>query len=368
MCWPRRLREAQVFRRYFWISLAVAALLLGALTATAAAGGSLASSPAAVALNVIATPTLDGVARHVVRSGETLWGIAQRYGVGVQQLVAANGIIDPARLSVGQSLRIPDRTQPAAAPPHPTPTAPSTSGSPVEEIIISSPGRGVTVTNPALVSGFASSPFEQTVIVAVLDGSGGRIGLGSGIIAGAYGERGRFSATVPFTVPVNSQAGRIQVFTESPRDGALEHLSSVSVVLEGAGLDALLGQLDAAVNAKDYAALESTMGPNFGLGIYRSERGQIKPAKMREQLQLSYLGPGAPRLDFSVDARTLLGSQVTLGPEVAHVVYSTGWGAKQNDDAFLLIGNVDDRARWIGMVYVPHALIDYRTNARPSTG
>ena len=160
----------------------------------------------------------------------------------------------------------------------------------------------MTVTNPALVTGFASSPFEQTVVVAVLDGSGGRIGLASGIITGEYGQRGPFSVTVPFAVPANSQPGRIQVFTESPRDGALEHLSSVTVMLQGAGLDVLLGQLDAAVNAKDYAALESAMDQRFSLGLYRSERAQITPAEMRERLQLSYLGPGAPHLDFSVDA------------------------------------------------------------------
>ena len=357
-----------MFRRYFWISLTVAVLLLGALTSAVAVGGSAASSHAGTAQSPIATPTLDGAARHVVRSGETLRVIAQRYGVGIPQLVAANGIVNPDRIYVGQSLRIPDRSQPTPAPPQPMPSVPTPDSYPSEEIAIISPGSGVTVTNPALVSGFASSPFEQTVVVAVLDGSGGRIGLVSGIITGEYGQRGPFSVTVPFTVPANSQPGRIQVFTESPRDGALEHLSSVTVMLQGAGLDALLGQLDAAVNAKDYAALASTMDPSFSLGLYRSERAQIKPAEMRKRLQLSYLGPGAPRLDFSVDARALLGSQVELGSEVHHVVYSTGWGPKQDDDAFLLIGNVDDRARWIGMVYVPHALIDYRSTAQPTTG
>jgi len=357
-----------VFRQHFWISLTVAALLLGALTAAAAMGGSAASSHAGTAQSPSATPTLDGAARHVVRSGETLRMIAQRYGVGILQLVAANGIVNPDRIYVGQSLRIPGQGQPTAAPPQPTPSLPTPASYPSEEIAIISPGRGVTVTNPALVTGFASSPFEQTVVVAVLDGSGGRIGLASGIITGEYGQRGPFSVMVPFTVPANSQPGRIQVFTESPRDGALEHLSSVTVLLQGAGLDALLGQLDAAVNGKDYAALESAMDPSFSLGLYRTERAQIKPAEMRERLQLSYLGPGAPRLDFSVDARALLGSQVLLGPEIEHVVYSTGWGPKQDDDAFLLIGNVDDRARWIGMVYVPHALIDYRSTAQPTTG
>jgi LysM repeat protein len=350
-----------MFRRYFWMSLAVAALLVGTLTVAAA--GSAASSRAGTVQSPIATPALDGAARHVVRSGETLRVIAQRYGVGISQLVAANGIANPDRIYVGQALRIPDSAQPTDAPPLPTPSLPGPASYPSEEIAIISPGRGVTVTNPALVTGFASSPFEQTVVVAVLDGSGGRIGLASGIITGEYGQRGPFSVAVPFTVPANSQPGRIQVFTESPRDGALEHLSSVSVMLQGAGLDALLGQLDAAVNAKDYAALESTMDPNFSLGLYRSERAPIKPAEMRERLQLSYLGPGAPRLDFSVDARTLLGAQVALGPEVDHVVFSRGWGPKQDDDAFLLIGNVDDRARWVGMLYVPHALIDYRSAA-----
>jgi LysM repeat protein len=357
-----------LFRRYFWISLTVAVLLLGALTAAVAVGGSAASSHAGTAQSPNATPMLDGAARHLVRSGETLRMIARRFGVGVQQLAAANGIIDPDRIYAGQTLRIPGSTQPTAVQPQPTPAAPTPDAYQGEEIVIISPGRGVTVTNAALVTGFASSPFEQTVVVAVLDGSGGRIGLASGIIAGEYGQRGPFSVTVPFTVPANSQPGRIQVFTESPRDGALEHLSSVTVMLQGAGLDALLGQLDVAVNVKDYAALESTMEPSFSLGLYRSERAPIKPAEMRERLRLSYLGPGAPRLDFGVDARALLGSQVALGPEVEHVVYGTGWGPKQDDDAFLLIGNVDDRARWIGMVYVPHALIDYRSTAQPSTG
>ncbi len=317
-----------MFRRYFWMSLAVAALLLGALTAAAAMGGSAASSHAGTAQSPIATPTLDGAARHVVRSGETLRVIAQRYGVGILQLVAANGIVNPDRIYVGQSLRIPGR---ASRPPRraqPTPSLPTPASYPGEEIAIISPGRGVTVTNPALVSGFASSPFEQTVVVAVLDGSGGRIGLASGIITGEYGQRGPFSVTVPFTVPANSQPGRIQVFTESPRDGALEHLSSVTVMLQGAGLDALLGQLDAAVNAKDYAALESAMGPSFSLGLSRSEAAQLTPAEMRERLQLSYLGPGAPRLDFSVDARALLGSQVVLGPEVESRGVQHGLGSQ----------------------------------------
>ena len=230
-----------MFRRYFWISLTVAVLLLGALTAAMAVGGSAASSHAGTAQSPIATPMLDSVARHMVRSGETLRVIAQRYGVGILQLVAANGIVNPDRIYVGQSLRIPGQGQPTPAPPQPMSSLPTPASYPSEEIAIVSPGSGVTVTNPALVTGYASSPFEQTVVVAVLDGSGGRIGLASGIITGEYGQRGLFSVTLPFTVPANSQPGRIQVFTESPRDGALEHLSSVTVMLQGGGAGCAAG-------------------------------------------------------------------------------------------------------------------------------
>jgi spore germination protein len=44
---------------------------------------------------------------HVVQSGETLWRISQRYGVGINQIVAANLLPNPNQLVVGQSLVIP---------------------------------------------------------------------------------------------------------------------------------------------------------------------------------------------------------------------------------------------------------------------
>lgn len=44
---------------------------------------------------------------HRVASGDTLFGIAQRYGVTVQQIIQANNLTNPDRLSVGQELIIP---------------------------------------------------------------------------------------------------------------------------------------------------------------------------------------------------------------------------------------------------------------------
>lgn len=44
---------------------------------------------------------------HLIRRGESLWVIARRYGVTVQEIVALNGISDPARIEFGDLLKIP---------------------------------------------------------------------------------------------------------------------------------------------------------------------------------------------------------------------------------------------------------------------
>src|SRR5689334_3434357 len=44
---------------------------------------------------------------HTVQPGETLGTIAQLYGVSIQQLAAANGIVNPNLIFAGQVLKIP---------------------------------------------------------------------------------------------------------------------------------------------------------------------------------------------------------------------------------------------------------------------
>ncbi|MCX7708077.1 MAG: LysM peptidoglycan-binding domain-containing protein [Anaerolineae bacterium] len=298
-----------------------------------------------------------GTIIHVVQRGETLAQIARRYGVGVEELARLNGVANPTRIFVGQALRIPSSAEPSLPASTPTPVP---LPCPCEEIVILSPGRGETITNPVTVTGVASSPFEQTVVVAVLDGSGEQIGLVPGIIVGELGERGPFSVTVPFSVPVNSQPGRIQVFTESPRDGAMEHLSSVTVRIQGLDLDPLLEQLEAALVAKDLPALKGLMGPQFRFGLYRAEWAVLTPDEAMGLLWNNYFAPGNPRPDFSADARRMLAGRVDLPADVRYIVLSRGWGPKGNDEAFLLIGVVEDRARWTGLLYVPRDRIDYR--------
>lgn len=69
-------------------------------------GSTAASSPASRASAGSTRVTGDGT-RHVVKSGETPGAIAKRYGVSVDELMAANNISDPRRMQIGQELLIP---------------------------------------------------------------------------------------------------------------------------------------------------------------------------------------------------------------------------------------------------------------------
>jgi N-acetylmuramoyl-L-alanine amidase len=54
---------------------------------------------------------------HMVRAGETLSGIAVRYGVTVDGIAAANRLADPSFIRTGQQLRIPGAQRPRPVPP-----------------------------------------------------------------------------------------------------------------------------------------------------------------------------------------------------------------------------------------------------------
>ena len=59
-------------------------------------------------------PATEPASVYVVQPGDTLFGIATRFGTTVEALAAANGIADPANIQAGQSLTIPGSSATAA--------------------------------------------------------------------------------------------------------------------------------------------------------------------------------------------------------------------------------------------------------------
>ncbi|MEF3696599.1 DUF459 domain-containing protein [Desulfolutivibrio sp.] len=57
----------------------------------------------------------DGVTAYAVAGGDTPWTVAKRFGVSVEQLLAANDGVNPKRLQIGQLLTIPSEAAPDMA-------------------------------------------------------------------------------------------------------------------------------------------------------------------------------------------------------------------------------------------------------------
>lgn len=79
-------------------------------------GSAPASAPSASAKSSsVAVPNAEGEITYEVRAGDTLGGIAKRYDVSVNELMARNNISDPRRLRAGQRLVIPTDLKPVTS-------------------------------------------------------------------------------------------------------------------------------------------------------------------------------------------------------------------------------------------------------------
>lgn len=166
---------------------------------------------------------------HVVTYGESLLSIAAYYHVNYLDIARLNGIWNVNLIFVGQKLRIPQTS------PTPTVTPTSESGAPTvqEAIIITSPVADEEISSPVTVTGWGSA-FENALAVEVLDAEGNVIGQGYATIDADAGAVGPFTGTIEYTAPSEAGAGRVSVYSVGARDGAIEHLNSVSVNLAAA--------------------------------------------------------------------------------------------------------------------------------------
>ncbi|PID85685.1 MAG: hypothetical protein CSB13_06795 [Chloroflexi bacterium] len=149
---------------------------------------------------------------HVVSSGETLGSISQRYGVTVDEIMAANGLSNANFLNIAQELIIPVGGLPEpTAVPSPTP-APNTIPTPIPTAAPPEQGEAVVVINGVVGVG------ELTEEAIQITNSGTRqIGLVDWTISDESGFVYTFGQVTLF-----GEGAGILVHTEAGTDGSTD--------------------------------------------------------------------------------------------------------------------------------------------------
>jgi len=132
------------------------ALLLGACTHSRVVQRESGARPSAA--RTAPRPAVSPLPRngiHVVRRGETLYGISFRYGLRYQDVAALNGIGDPFVIEIGQRLRLTPRAGALASTPRTTPTRPPVAQAP-QPVTSRGSAPGLPVAAPP------SAPIDTT--------------------------------------------------------------------------------------------------------------------------------------------------------------------------------------------------------------
>jgi LysM repeat protein/uncharacterized protein YkwD len=135
--------------------------------------GNITPSPTLSAIQKL-TPAADGFYYHTIQSGETLFGIANGYGIPLADLMAWNGLSADSFILEGQKLLLRVTPPPTATPP-PTQTLPPTATRPSSTPSRTPDANPITatpvVTETKISGGF---PFALTLALVL-------IGLGGGL-------------------------------------------------------------------------------------------------------------------------------------------------------------------------------------------
>ncbi|MDO8671353.1 MAG: Gmad2 immunoglobulin-like domain-containing protein [Dehalococcoidia bacterium] len=143
--------------------------------------------------------------------------------VTLSACVASSGAAKPApKATVGPISIIPGVPAPKA----------TTTPQPAPFIVVTAPIAGLLVKSPVHIAGSAQV-FEGTVSLAVKDAAGKVLAQGHTQAGAGAPLRGPFSADIAFTQPITAQAGTIEVYSISPKDGSTRDLVSIKVTLAG---------------------------------------------------------------------------------------------------------------------------------------
>ena len=121
----------------------------------------------------------------------------------------------------------------ASPTPLPTPTAtstPSPTPTPTVPIVVNIPASREKISSPVRISGGARV-FEGQLAFAIKDAQGKVLAEGSVLASAGAPEWGTFAADVSFKAPALEQAGTVEVFTRSPKDGSVQNLVIIPVIL-----------------------------------------------------------------------------------------------------------------------------------------
>ncbi len=213
-------------------------LLLSACALSACTGGTVTPVPTATSGEIVVAPSPSEAAATIPPATETV-PIPTTPPVASSTAVPLTSTPLPATATAAPTVAAPTATVAAPATVAPTATAVvqaegNDGQSGLEKIAILAPGPGSRVTSPLTVSGEADSTFEQSLVVRLVSADGMELALVPTTIQSELGQRGGFKVEIPFAVTGQTQAF-IQVFSASPADGAIEHLSSVGVTLAESG-------------------------------------------------------------------------------------------------------------------------------------
>lgn len=102
-----------------------------------------------------------GWVRYSVQPGDTLFSIARRARVSLSELQAANCILDPTRIYVGQGIVVPPGSLVEPPPATPALVGPSAIGCTFPGVLITGPRPGATLRSVVPVTGAADIPNFQ---------------------------------------------------------------------------------------------------------------------------------------------------------------------------------------------------------------